>query len=71
MQEEVGLMQRYQIEYIEKIWIFFYAITTQDIVMKKICIEITCTGKYRHLLLERKISVQLIWLICDDFYGHP
>lgn len=68
MQEEVGLMQRYQIEYIEKIWIFFYAITTQDIVMKKICIGITC--KYRHLLLERKISVQLIWLICDDFYGH-
>lgn len=68
MQKEGGLMQRYKIEYIEEIWIFFHAITTQDIVIKKICIGITC--KYRHLLMERKISVQLIWLICDDFYGH-
>lgn len=68
MQKEVGLMHRCKIEDIEEIWIFFQAITTQDIVIKKICNGITC--KYRHLLMERKISVQLIWLICDDFHGH-
>lgn len=34
MQTEVR-PYRYKIEYIEEIWIFFHAMTTQDIVMKK------------------------------------
>lgn len=34
MQTEVR-PYRYKIEYLEEIWIFFHAMTTQDIVMKK------------------------------------